>query len=38
LDKAVKEVKSKNKKTQEEIFKEIEEVDPEDLLSLLNEI
>jgi hypothetical protein len=30
--------KSKSKKTQEEIFKEIEEVDPEDLLSLLNEI
>lgn len=28
----------KNKKTQEQIFKEIEEVDPEDLLSLLNEI
>jgi hypothetical protein len=30
--------KSKSKKTQEEIFKEIDEVDPEDLLSLLNEI
>jgi hypothetical protein len=39
MAKAVKEVKSrKKKKTQEEIFKEIDEVDPEDLLSLLNEI
>jgi hypothetical protein len=37
--KAVKEVKSrKNKKTQEQIFKEIDEVDPENLLSLLDEI
>jgi hypothetical protein len=39
MAKAVKEVKSrKKKKTQEEIFKEIDEVDPEDLLSLINEI
>jgi len=39
MAKAVEEVKSrKTKKTQEEIFKEIDEVDPEDLLSLLNEI
>jgi hypothetical protein len=30
--------KNKSKKTQEQIFKEIEEVDPEDLLSLLDEI
>jgi hypothetical protein len=35
----VKEIKSKiNKKTQEQIFKEIDEVDPENLLSLLDEI
>lgn len=30
--------KNKSKKTQEQLFKEIDEVDPEDLLSLLNEI
>jgi hypothetical protein len=37
--KAVKEIKSKkDKKTQEQIFKEIDEVDPENLLSLLDEI
>ena len=39
MAKAVKEVKSrKKKKTQEQIFKEIDEVDPENLLSLLDEI
>ena len=30
--------KNKSKKTQEQLFKEIDEVDPEDLLTLLNEI
>jgi len=39
FEKAVQEKKSKkNKKTQEELSKEIDEADPEDLLSLLNEI
>lgn len=34
----VEEKKSKKKKTQEELSKEIDDADPEDLLSLLNEI
>jgi hypothetical protein len=39
FQKAVQEKKSrKKKKTQEQLFKEIDEVDPEDLLSLINEI
>lgn len=39
FEKAIQEKKSrKNKKTQEELSKEIDEADPEDLLSLLNEI
>jgi hypothetical protein len=39
LEKVVKKpISRKKKKTQEQIFKEIDEVDPEDLLSLLNEI